>query len=41
MGMVKAFEDLDLGVKVLFQLLVEFREIDGFDCYKSSGSLQT
>jgi hypothetical protein len=38
-GMVEAFEDLDFGVKVLFQFLVELREIDGFDCYESSGSL--
>jgi hypothetical protein len=39
-GMVKAFEDLDLGVEVLLQFLVQLGEIDGFDCYKSSGSLQ-
>ena len=38
--MVKAFEDLDFGVEVLLQLLVEFREIDRLDCYESSGRLQ-
>ena len=38
--MVKAFEDLDFGVEVLLQLLVEFREIDRLDCYESPCSLQ-
>ena len=40
MGMVKAFKDLDFGVEVLFQFLVELREIDRLDCYESSGRLQ-
>jgi hypothetical protein len=39
-GMVKAFEDLDLGVEVLLEFLVQLGEIDRFDCYESSGSLQ-
>lgn len=40
MRMVEAFEDLDFGVEVLFEFLVELREVDGFDCYESSGSLR-
>lgn len=40
MGMVEAFEDLDLGIEVLLQFLVQLGEIDGFDRYKSSGCLQ-
>jgi hypothetical protein len=39
-GMVEAFKDLDFGVEVLLQFLVELREIDGLDCYESSGSLR-
>lgn len=39
MWVMEAFQDLDFGVEVLFQFLVELREIDRFDCYESSGSL--
>jgi hypothetical protein len=40
MWVMEAFEDLDFGVEVLLQFLVELREIDRFDCYESSGSLK-
>ena len=40
MWVMEAFEDLDFGVEVFLQFLIELREIDRFDCYKSSGSLQ-
>ena len=39
--MMEAFQDLDFGVEILLQFLVQLREIDGLDCYESSGSLQT
>jgi len=39
MGMVEAFEDLDFAVEVVLELLIEFRQIDRFDSYKSSGGL--
>ena len=30
---VEAFQDLDFTVEVLLELLVEFRQVDGFDSY--------
>lgn len=40
MGVVKAFEDLDLAVEVVLELTVEFGEVDRLDCYEGSGRLQ-
>jgi hypothetical protein len=39
-GVVKAFEDLDLAVEVIFELAVELGEVDRLDCYEGSGRLQ-
>ena len=37
---MEAFENLDFGVEILLQFLIQLREIDRLDCYKSSGRLQ-
>jgi len=37
---MEAFENLDFGVEVLLQFLIQLREIDRLDCYESSGRLQ-
>ncbi len=37
---MEAFENLDFGVEVLLQFLIQLREIYGLDCYESSGRLQ-
>lgn len=33
MGMMEALQDVDLGIEVLLQLLVELVHVDGFDCH--------
>jgi hypothetical protein len=40
MRVVKAFKDFDFRVKIILQFLIELREIDRFDGYKSSGGLR-
>lgn len=37
---MKAFEDLDLAVEVVFEFTVEFAEVDRLDCYKGTGCLR-
>ncbi len=37
---MEAFQNLDFGVEVLLQFLVQLREVDGLDCYESSSGLQ-
>lgn len=39
-GMVEALEDIDLRGKVILELLVELRQIDGLDGDKSPGFLE-
>jgi hypothetical protein len=34
--MMKAFEDVDLGVEVLFQFFIELLEVDGLDGHESA-----
>lgn len=36
MWVLKALEDIDLGRKVFFELLVKLRQVHGLDCYKGS-----
>ena len=40
MGMMEAFQDFDFAVQVIFELLVEFRQIDRFDRYEGTSHLQ-
>jgi len=39
--MVEAFEDMDLGVQVILQLLVELLQVNRFDRYVGAGFLPT
>lgn len=41
MWMVEAFEDMDLGVQVILQLLVELLQVNRFDRYVGAGFLPT
>lgn len=40
MGMMEALQDVDLGIEVLLQLLVELVHVDGFDCHIARAFLQ-
>lgn len=40
-GMMKAFQNVNLGVKVFLQLFVELVQVDGFDSYVARLLLQT
>ena len=39
MWMVEAFQDVDLGVQILFELLVKLLEVDRFDSYVAASLL--
>ena len=39
MRMMEAFQDMDLGVQILFELFIQLLEVNGFDRYIAASLL--